>query len=71
MSTRSTIYYHEADEETPHIHIFSEWTFEDGPDTIFMEVKTLLSGQRILLHNATSAVIIFPLPADLVKRFGL
>ena len=56
MSTRSTIYYHEADETTPHIHIFSEMTFEPGPDPILMEVQTQY------------ALILIPLPADLVKR---
>jgi hypothetical protein len=59
MSTRSTIYYHKADEETPHIHIYSEMTFEAGPAPILMEVQTQY------------ALILIPFPADLVKRFGL
>lgn len=59
MSTRSTIYHHEADETTPKIHIFTEMVFDDRPDPIRMEIET------------EYALINIPLPKDLQERFGL
>ena len=59
MSTRSSIYYHEANEEAPNIHIFTEMCYDDRPDPVRMEIETAY------------AVINIPLPKGLQERLGL
>ena len=58
MSTRSSIYYHEADENTPHIHIYTEM-MDQPPLDVRMEIETAF------------ALVNIPLPVDLQKRMGI
>jgi hypothetical protein len=58
VSTRSSIYYHERTEDTPHIHIFTEM-LDDPPLNIRMEIET------------PYALIDIPLPVDLQEMLGL
>jgi hypothetical protein len=55
MSTRQTIYYHQADDLTPGIHVYREMM--DGE--VRMEISLLY------------AEINIPLPKDLLERMGI
>lgn len=58
MSTRSTIYFHDADESSPGIHIYTEM-LNDPPEDVRMEI------------DAGFALINIPLPVDLQERMGI
>jgi hypothetical protein len=59
MSTRSSIYYHEADESTPKIHIYTEMACDDEAQAVRMEIEW------------PYYTVNFALPPDLQEKMGI
>jgi hypothetical protein len=59
MSTRSSIYYHEADQNTLKIHIYTELACDDEAQAMRMEIEWAY------------CTVNFALPPDLQKELGI